>query len=40
VLGTHTAAELKAAGAIWIVPSLESVSVTLSDAGLRIQVES
>ncbi len=39
VLGTHTAAELEAAGATWIAPSLASVSVSSSAGGLSIQLE-
>jgi len=39
VLGTHSAAELEAAGATWIAPSLKVASVTSSAAGLRIQLE-
>ena len=39
VLGTHMAAELEAAGATWIAPSLAAVSVTSSAGGLSIQLE-
>ena len=39
VLGTHTAAELRAAGAEWVVRSLEEVKATVVDGGLVVEFE-
>ena len=36
VLGTHKAEELYAAGATWVVPTLESVTATTTEHGLEI----
>ncbi|MES2391985.1 MAG: HAD-IA family hydrolase [Acidobacteriota bacterium] len=37
VLGTHTAAELRAAGAAWVVGSLEDVSAEVVEGGLELR---
>jgi sugar-phosphatase len=39
VLGTHSAAELKAAGAEWVVASLEQVSAAMVGARLEVRFE-
>jgi len=39
VLGTHTAAEIYAAGAEWVVASLEGVKVTVVEGGLQLEFE-
>jgi sugar-phosphatase len=39
VLGTHRGEELYAAGASWVVRSLEEVKVTVRDAGLTLEFE-
>jgi sugar-phosphatase len=38
VLGTHSAAELRAAGVSWVVGSLEDVRVGLVDGALRVEL--
>jgi sugar-phosphatase len=39
VLGTHSAAELYAAGAEWVVASLAGVKVTAGEGGLQLEFE-
>jgi sugar-phosphatase len=39
VLGTHPAEELYAAGAAWVLESLEDVQVTAGSAGLRLEFD-
>ena len=39
VLGTHEAAELYAAGASWVIGSLEGLQVSVVDGGLRLEFE-
>jgi sugar-phosphatase len=39
VLGTHSAEELRAAGASWVVGSLEGVKAEVVEGGLRVVVE-
>lgn len=38
VLGTHTEAELRAAGALWVLPSLLKVRVEAVEGGLRLSL--
>jgi sugar-phosphatase len=38
VLGTHSAAELRAAGVSWVVGSLEDVRVGMMDGALRVEL--
>jgi sugar-phosphatase len=39
VLGTHSAEELRAAGAMWIVASLEKVRARVVEAGLLVEFD-